>query len=463
MLNFLQGHSRKGVASFSFYLFFFVIFPFQSYLKLLNLSFHGIWRDEVATLYFSAFPASAFSGDSHSFFYYGLFFPLSWFQEGDIFSYRLVHALLSIVLSVIIALRSRKVLDESSWFFFNSAYGLHPLVFGLARIARPYGLLLDLAALLIIEMKIFRETKRAVPLAVVAGVGALIHPFGLLSFLPEWIFANKEDRKRLFKIFFLAALPITLYYLLRGLLTPEPMSYINWIHSSPLTFLGELNALLLGSFFPFYQVLNPQITHIIFSVILVILGIGYYFKRPALDVVKFVFFYFFILIVFNLLSPLVDLRSSRYFVGLFPYFLFALASLVPRDKNLSTVLTGAIGCLLIIWVSILSPYFTHRHSLGGMISTAQEMAAPREAQILACGFTSHNWYFSRLGLKTCSSAKERQEIGQTPNEFLYMCMDNLLLPLVELSQNRYLVDFRGFDDGRILLFSAPGHKHEKRK
>lgn len=442
--------------NFYFLVLFTAFFLFQLILRFTQLDFHGIWRDEVATLYFSGHLNEVLAGDSHTIFYYLLMNPIGFLSDYGLYEMRLFQGVLSFLLYLVILIRSKKLLNNKEWFIFNALYGLHPLVFGFARLARPYTLMIDLATLLLIESRLNRSK-------VLAGVYAFflmsMHPLGVLPVLFE-LFIHRFD-KAYVKTFVLAFLPVGLYYVIKSFMDQNALSYIGWIQSNSLQFFFELNGILMGSFFPDYLADRPEIISIV--AIFMVLGPLFLaiFQKNAVALKegqRFLFLYLLVFLGMSVLSLVIDLRIQRYYVFLLPYFLLMLSLTLGFGPRMPLKSLAILGTLLILNVAYIRPYFTPQASTGRFINELQHYSKVHKAPIYACGYVFHNWYFKRMGFRVCSNPEDVNFALKT-SPLVYGLLDKRLSILPQLLNNNDIELLGGSFDNKILLVT-PKATHE---
>jgi hypothetical protein len=427
MLSFSRGRAFQGPALFikenlSFVILLVSAILLQMFLRFSNLDFHGLWRDEAATLYFSRFPSEVLTGDSHTIFYYLLMSlaPADYLRE--------FHGIVSFVLFLCILRVSWKALPTYPWFFFNSIYGLHPLVFGFNRLARPYGWMIDLTAILIFLGMNHASRKKVffVTLAL-----SSIHPFGIIPPVFEVLMKRVS-----WKPVAAGIAPVIVYYVIKVLVDHTPTAYVSWIHVDFTTFFLKVNGMLAGSFFPTYQN-GPGVAEILF------LALGFFgslFARDKAFFFSFVLLYSAVLLLPNFLAPLQDLRIERYYIFLFPYFLLSMAAALPGNFPAAFSATAFMVFLLLIQVTVTHPFFQHRYSLGGLADLAKTLAKNNEVPVVGCGYVFHNWYFESQGMYSCEDRSLAEKMqgkafvlayisGRT--SFLYQFMKSSDVELLE--------------------------------
>jgi hypothetical protein len=436
--------------NFSDFTLFCGFFCIQLLLRFSEISFHGIWRDEVASLYFSTHLGQVLQGDSHSIFYYLLLAPVTFFDPLNIELSRLFQSFLSLLCFISLMVRSRGFFSKGEWFFFHTIYGLHPLVFGFSRLARPYILVIDLTALLIIESRQLNSKKL---LFLIATSLTSFYPLGVFPLMIEGFISNRK--KEVLKIFFAATLPALFYYSLKFIFDPNKFVYISWIKGAPDIFLNEISNMLMGSYFPFYNYLPNEAGRWILLVLIIFMTISVFLsksRRGAGNLVVFVASFGVIFLGINLLSPWLDLRINRYYVFLFPYLLLALTTTTSFKALTQRALTVLFGGLLLAQVIFLNPYFSPQDSFGSFIQEIRKISKMyKNSPVLACGYPYLNWYFGKNGFQVCSDQKRIEEIFSQQDIFIYAYIDRMLLGLAPFVKGKKIIFTIAHDSGKILV------------
>ena len=462
MLNSSWGHLRDEMAPILKPLPVSVLITFISFLffgillRFLNIDFHGIWRDEIATLFFSSHLSEVFTGDSHSLFYYLFMSPVGYLSDFDLVWMRYFEGGVSLLLYFIIVYRSRLIFNSQEWFVFNSIYGLHPAVIGLARLARPYTLLLDLTTLLIIERKVGNKKL----IYFYAFLLISFYPLAIIPLFFEWFFSSQ--RKEMIKGFVLVSLPTFLYYGFKLIFDQKKFSYIGWINSNWKFFLEDINSLLLGNHFPYYQGKDLLFANYFALEIIVGLMVVCFFareKKKTRSLIEFIVVYGGVLIGINLFSYLIDLRVQRYYVFLIPYFLIALATILSFKNKIPYILGGILGGVCILQMTFLHPYFTPRHSLGSSLRDVELLSKGNgNAPVYACGYDFHNWYFKRLGFLVCNNPADQKRALEHEGTLVYAYLDKQLSILPLVMNNRSVEVIPVAYDFKLMLLSPKEKK-----
>lgn len=423
---------------------------FQLYFRFFDLSFHGLWRDEIATMFFSAFPFSSISGDSHSFIYYLIVSPLSFFGSTNLYSFRLFHAVAGVLVLGLAIYRSRKLFTPAQWAFIFSLYGLHPVVFGMARLARPYGLLMDLSLLLIIECRRSDSRKMIFILATLLG---LLHPVGLFVLIFEYVYSRHHEFR---KIFAFAAAPSLIYYGIKVLFFQNQLTFVSWIKTDSLAFLKDLSGLFFGVFYPYYNNFPAflgvwlLILILIFSLcVLIIKKDSFLWKESAFffGIVLFIF------ISFNVLAFFQDLRISRYFVFLIPYFIIYLSCMFTRTNSWALPSTLVLMSLMFIQTVYYKPYFTPSVSFDSFVQEIKTSSESFNSPVLACGQRFHNWYFEKLGFESCENMETVRKFSRRTSPYIYAYMDKAFTPILFFGNDFKTLNLNLLPDGNVLVIS----------
>lgn len=424
---------------------------FQVYFRFYNLEFHGLWRDEVATMFFSHFPLSSVAGDSHSFFYYLLIGPLSLITSSDIFSLRVFHGILGLIILGIAVLRGRKLFSFDQWIFIFSIYSLHPVVFGFSRLARPYGLLMDLSLLFIIECRLLSSRKSIFALGTLLGV---LHPFGLFVLGFEYVYSKHKDF--LWKTLLIASIPSLLYYGAKFLFIENQLGFISWIQVDSVIFLKDLSGLLFGSFYPYYNDFSPffGVWLLVFFAILS-LFVMIFFNDETVWIESAFFFgiFFFIYITFNGISFFQDLRISRYFVFLVPYFVIYLSALLTRKEAWALPSTLVLLGLIFFQIVYYRPFFTPQASFDSFTREIRVFSESFNSPVLACGQRFHNWYFETLGFKSCQKGETVIQFSEMATPYIYAYIDRSFTPIIFFGNNFKTHKLNLRPEGNILVIS----------
>jgi hypothetical protein len=432
---------------------FFAFLIIQIFLRFYNLDFHGIWHDEVGSLYYSTHLNGIFVGESHSVFYYLLLAPITALDEINYVLLRYYHGILSLGLLAIIMIRSWKILSPDQWYFFNTIYGLNPLVFGFARLARSYIFVIDLTVLLIVESR--RKERSELLVGFIAMVLTMMHPIAIIPLIIEIVFSSGKRRKQNMKVLGLASLPVVIYYIAKIIIDPVPFSYIHWVNSSIPDFFGSLNNALMGSYFPFSYTTGPFASTIIMG--LVLLWAFYSTRKFSLvdgwhNWKVFVFSYVSIILVINLISLVVDLRVNRYYIFMWPYFLLVLSTSFPKEsKFLTTGIVGVLASFIVFQVTYLRPYFLKQESYGAFVDNIYEYAQVKGLPVMGCGYSYHNWYFRKLGFKTCEDQNDIEEFNQLKGPFIYGAFDNRLIGLQSMTFKLEVQELQTWYEGTVYL------------
>lgn len=416
------------------------LFCFQLLFRFYRPDIHGAWDDEVATLFFSTNLDVVFNRDSHSLYYYLFVAPISLLDPMDFVQARILHGILSLALTFLIMWRSKKVFDEGQWLFFNSIYGLHPLVFGMSRLFRTYGLLIDLTTLLIIECKLYESKRR---IFIVSMLQTAFYPLMVIPLFIEALF--HRQKKEIMKIFFFASIPCLLYYFAKIVFDQGRFNYILWIDSTYLNFFNDLTDLLSGSFVPFYRSLDYGMGKYILGLFLIgMISSAFRLKLQKGKHAILVFVVTFGVVYFgiNFTSLFLDLRISRYYVFLLPYFLFALTYSIPPRKHLQQGITVLLGGLILYQVIFREPFFQERAAFGDLIHEVKSEASTRQIPVMGCGYIFHDWYFKMQGFSVCTDMKDIQKFKDLNGQFIYTFIDKQTQGLDEMGEKVIVKAYR---------------------
>lgn len=446
MLKNIQGRFNNEAAliflrsHFLDLIIFFSLFFFQLVFRFYRPDIHGAWDDEVATLFFSTNLEVVFNRDSHSLFYYLFVSPISLLDPLNFVQARILHGVLNLGLTILIMWRSRLVFTEGQWLFFNSIYGLHPLVFGMSRLFRTYGPLIDLTTLLIIECKLYQSKRR---IFLVSMLQTAFYPLMVIPLMIETLFHHRK--KEISKVFFFASLPCLIYYFAKIVFDQGRFNYILWIDSSYLKFFNDLTDLLAGSFVPFYRSLDYGSGKFILAIIFAgMLLSAFFFKlqEGKKGILKFVTTFGIVYFGINFTSLFLDLRISRYYVFLLPYFLFALTYSIPPRKTILQGMTVLFAGIILYQVIFREPFFQERAAFGDLINEVKSEAITRQIPVMGCGYIFHDWYFKMHGFSVCTDVKDIQKFKKLNGQFIYAFIDKQTQGLDELGEKVIVKAYR---------------------
>jgi hypothetical protein len=320
------------------------------------------------------------------------------------------------------------------------------LVFGFSRLVRPYGLIIDLTTILIIESRLGAKRR----FLFTSFFLSLLHPLSIIPSYFEAFLAQKRAEKLKGVLF--TTLPVIIYYLLKFVMGRKVLTPISWIKATSLEFILRLNGALTGVDFPLYQGF-PGITGSLILGSLVIYLFLKLFRRNLFSkqgwCLSFFLIYIGITLFTFILTPVLNLKIVRYFVFILPYFLFALLSLIAGRSHFKKVIIVLIPSLLLSYTVFIKPYYNNKASFGSLLQRVKNLSDMSGVPVLFCGYKFHNWFLKKQGYLICSSDKDLESFVSHKEGILVSIHDRFDPFLGDKIRYRSLNLLDSYPDGSI--------------
>ena len=459
MRKFFKDYSFFGVVLVCSVLFFGFSF------RILSLSDVSAWGDEVASFYYSQHLDRSFIQDSHtpfSYFIYKLW--LSVFPK-TILSLRYLSIFFSICLTSLSSILLFKKRGYPAALFFFILWWLWPTDIIFSRQARHYSLYAEMMFLLLILWD-QRSCYSRKMLFLFLGLIQFIHPFSILPILFIVIYDFVKKKSRFYESigYLLTSLPVVIYYGVRFFRfgSDKVLSNISWISYTSFAFLKSLGLLFLGDSYPLTNVFPLSWVLGLFMIFLVMFTVM--FQKGFVSSLKskenfLKFFQLFLLtLIFVELSSFffTNIRISRYYIYLVPFFLYALLDWVQDYEIRQTLYRGVLlaGVLVSYNLFVFQPWRTYTWDDQNVseFKSHLELLAPRELVVCAQEFQQD--YYLQKKYQNCTDQALKLHLNKKSFYLFDLTGNDKLLALFLLNTG-HIDRYQKFNQSMFLSVTYP--------
>lgn len=462
MRKFLKDYSFIGVV------LVISVFGLGGLFRVLNIESVSAWGDEVASLYYAQHLDRVFLYESHTPFYYLICKLWMGVFPDTIVSLRYLFISLSFLLTALSSFILSKRRGSGAALIFFILWWLWPTDVIFSRQARHYSLYAEMTFLLLIlwDSRSYYARKW---LLVLWSLFQFIHPFTLLPvwFLSFYDFVKKKSDRKELLCFLSTSLPLMLYYGVRFLFQgrEKVLSNISWVSENFPTFQKSLLLLFMGDSIPLTKIFPLSLPYGLLMLLLV--GACFLFRKDFFHhfkqnekMLKFFQLYLMTILFVEIFSFFVtNVRTSRYYIFLVPFFIFALLDWIIENNPKRNLKLATFLALVLIGYNffVLRPWRNYAWDDQNVaeFKSYLKLLPPRELVVCANAFQL-DYYFQRP-YKTCTDVALRLHLNKQ-SFYLFDLTGNDKLLMLFLLNSGHIDKFHKFNQAVFISVSYPDSK-----